>query len=107
MINVIYDRSVPSVTVDGHAKSGEFGHDLVCAACSILTHTLAEDVKRLCQDKRRVRRPIVDIREGKATVACSPIHGMQALTALTFDNVVVGYELLAREYPDNITFKIT
>lgn len=56
MIDVIYDRKRLIVKVKGHAQSGEAGHDLVCAAASILVYTLSANVTELCADRRRVRR---------------------------------------------------
>lgn len=39
MISVIYDRQDFTLTVRGHANTAEYGHDLVCAAASVLLHT--------------------------------------------------------------------
>ena len=55
MITVIYHRDLNRVTVEGHAQSGEVGHDLVCASASILVYTLAafvENMKSCGQVKR-------------------------------------------------------
>ena len=35
MITVVYHRDRNRVSVEGHAQSGEVGHDLVCASASI------------------------------------------------------------------------
>ena len=47
MITVVYHRDRNRVEVEGHAYSGEAGHDLVCASASILTHTLATLAKNM------------------------------------------------------------
>lgn len=40
MTKIIYDTDTLSITMIGHAGAGEYGHDLVCAALSILKHVL-------------------------------------------------------------------
>ena len=106
MINVTYDRKRLILKVKGHAQSGEAGHDLVCAAASILVYTLSANVTELCADRRRVRRPVLDIREGDTTIACAPVHGMQAVTTLVFDTVCAGFAVLQQRYPENIAYKV-
>lgn len=106
MIDVIYDRKRLIVKVKGHAQSGEAGHDLVCAAASMLTYTLAANVTELCADRRNVRRPVLDIREGNTTIACAPVHGMQAVTTLIFDSVCMGFDILQQKYPENLSYKV-
>ncbi len=44
MVQVEYWPRYPLMTVVGHAKTGVYGRDLVCAAVSILAHTLCESV---------------------------------------------------------------
>jgi len=41
MIKAVYDRKENKITVEGHAYSGEPGHDLICAAASVLIYTIA------------------------------------------------------------------
>lgn len=41
-----HDRYV-RLMAEGHALSGEYGHDLVCAAVSVLTITLANNLERM------------------------------------------------------------
>ena len=106
MINVTYDRKRLILKVKGHAHSGEAGHDLVCAAASIRLDTLSANVTELCADRRRVRRPVLDIREGDTTIACAPVHGMQAVTTLVFDTVCAGFAVLQQRYPENLSYKV-
>ncbi len=106
MIDVIYDRKRLTVTVKGHAHSGEAGHDLVCAAASILVYTLSANVTELCGHRQWVRRPVLDIREGDTTISCAPVHGMQTVTTLIFDSVCTGFVVLQQQYPGNITYKV-
>ena len=47
MVVIDYNRQFPRVTVKGHAGTAPAGQDLVCAAVSTLTYTLAENVAQL------------------------------------------------------------
>ena len=108
MINVKYDRKKICVTVEGHAQTGEKGTDLVCAAASILVYTLASDVSALhAGSKRRVRRPVCILEEGKAKISCAPVHGMENVTRLIFDSVCRGFEVLAQRYPLAVRYEIS
>lgn len=106
MIDIVYDRGKHKLTVKGHAKSAPKGEDLVCAGVSALVYTLAANVTHLCEDKSHCRRPVIKLNDGDATIACSPVHGMKALTTLTFNTVCVGFELLAAEYPDFVRYSV-
>ena len=107
MIEVVYNRKKQQVAVKGHANSGEPGHDLVCAAVSTLAYTLASNVQQMRNaDKKAVRRPIVELKEGSATIACTPIHGMTSVVTLVFDAICSGFDILQMRYPENIQYKI-
>ena len=105
MVKIVYHRDLNRVTVEGHAKSGEAGHDLVCASVSILVYTLAsfvENMKRAGQ----VYNPTSELKEGDAVIYCSPPTKYRASVTLVFDSICAGFELLARDYPDNISYEI-
>ena len=105
MIQVVYNRMFNRVTVEGHAQSGEPGHDLVCASASTLTYTLAANVKELVKTGQAAEQ-ITELQEGKAEVSCKPHHRLKAIVSIIFDTVCVGFELLAKEYPDYITYEV-
>ena len=106
MIQAVYDRENLRVAVKGHANSGEKGHDLVCAAASILVYTLAGQVAQMSTDKKRVRRPVIALNEGSATVACRPVHGNRAVVTLVFDSICAGFDILQQRYPENIKYSV-
>ena len=105
MIKVIYDRNHCRVTVEGHAHSGDHGHDLVCASASMLSYTLASFVKNTHKAKQ-VKKPILKLEPGNAVVSCKPKRGFGPAVTLVFDAICGGYELLARNYPNNISYTI-
>ncbi|ENH97960.1 hypothetical protein J416_02861 [Gracilibacillus halophilus YIM-C55.5] len=52
MIQVLIERKnhdITAYTVKGHADSGPYGHDLVCAAVSAITFGAANAVSELCE----------------------------------------------------------
>ena len=105
MIEVTYYREYNRVIVDGHAQSGEVGHDLVCASASILVYTLAAFVENM-KTSGQVKYPTIELADGKATVYCNAPKRIKAPITLAFDTVCAGFELLAHNYPENISYKI-
>lgn len=104
MINVVYDRPSHSLTMGGHAYSGEAGHDLVCAAASILAYTLATSVTNAAQAPGTTSS--IKLETGDAEVVCNPDPKIAGAVMLMYDTVCVGFELLAQNYPDNVSYTI-
>ena len=105
MIKVTYHRDINRVEVEGHAQSGEIGHDLICASASILVYTLATFVENM-KNAGQTKYPKVELTEGYALINCkAPIRYKTPVT-IAFDTVCGGFELLAQNYPDNISYKI-
>ena len=105
MINVTYYRKYNRVTIDGHANSGDPGHDLVCAGVSTLAYTLAANVGNL-EDRGMVRRPTVVLETGKAEIVAKPKPSHKATAELVFQSVCVGFEVLAANYPQYVSYEI-
>ena len=105
MIEVIYYRSFNRVTVKGHAKSAEPGHDLVCASASMLAYTLAANVVNMA-GSGQVREPVKNLKEGNTEISCKPRRNLKATVTLVFDSLCVGFEMLASRYPEYISYEI-
>ena len=105
MIQATYYRKYNRLTVTGHAGAAEPGHDLVCASASMLAYTLAANVANMA-DNGQVRQPIIENNEGNTEIRCTPIHKLKNTVTLIFDSVCVGFELLAHDYPEYITYEI-
>ena len=105
MIQVIYYRKYNRLTVTGHAGAAESGHDLVCASASILAYTLAANVANMA-DNGQVRQPIIKVSEGDTEISCNPRHNLKASVTLVFDSVCVGFQLLAHNHPEYISYEI-
>ncbi|MBR3963873.1 MAG: ribosomal-processing cysteine protease Prp [Clostridia bacterium] len=100
MIDIVYDKRVPSVTVRGHAESAPEGQDTVCAAISALTYTLAADVCRLgCEN-------LVRLQKGDAVISCTPPPALRSVADYLFESICVGFEIISRDYPKNVRYEI-
>ena len=105
MIEVVYHRQYHRVTVKGHAYSGDPGHDLVCAAASILAYTLAANMQNMVE-QGDARSLVMELNVGNAEVSCIPKTKYKHIATLTIDAICAGYELLARNYPSFISYEV-
>ena len=105
MIQVVYYRKYNRLTVNGHAHAGEPGHDLVCAACSALAYTLAANVGNM-EANGHVRNVTVKMEPGDAEICCDVRSGSRMIVACIFEAICVGFEILARDYPQYISYEI-
>ena len=105
MVKVIYHRDRNRVSVTGHAQSGEVGHDLVCASVSILVYTLASFVQNM-KNAKQVYNPTAELKEGDALISCDPPTKYKNSVTLVFDSICGGFDILAKNCPDNISFEM-
>ena len=105
MIQVTYYRSYNRITIQGHARSGEPGHDLICAGVSTLAYTLAANVSNL-KDNGHARNVIMKLEPGDAEISCTVRIGAMAIVTRIYEAICVGFEILARDYPDYISYEI-
>ena len=106
MISVVHDNSRCKLTLKGHAGHGAYGHDLVCASASILVYTLAAALENL-QSEGLITGLSVSFLPGDAEVSCEIKEGSRDTITRVFDTVGVGFRLLARDYPRNISYQMT
>lgn len=100
-----YRRRNCRVIIEGHAGSGEAGHDLVCASASILAYTLAANVESMKATKH-VGRVAIRLRPGDTVIRCRAKKAYDSVTKIVFNSVCAGFELLSRQYPEFISFEI-
>lgn len=105
MIEVTYYRDYNRVTVTGHAGSGPEGHDLVCAAVSALALTLAGNVSHM-ESYGAVRNTVINLADGNAEIQCTAYRRYRDSVAQVYRTVCVGFELLATQYPQNISYEV-
>lgn len=105
MIEITYYRDYNRVTVQGHAGTAPEGHDLVCAAVSAITGTLAANMEQLAQ-KGAVRAPCIRLEKGDAEIGGEYRHGYRSLVQMVVSAICVGFELLAEKYPEAVSYSI-
>ena len=93
-IDYRYSQSTLQLKVEGHAGYAEEGKDIVCAAVSILLHTL---ISALEQSGALMYH---EVDKGDALVLADggAVGGI-------FETVLCGYQFLARECPEYITLR--
>lgn len=96
MIEVRYQRAVPSLAVTGHAQYAEPGQDIVCAAASALMNAAAVSL----QDMDKPKNTLATAKGGKAFV--SYVGRRKDKARVILDTVVNGYRCIEEQYPENI-----
>ncbi len=104
MIRVVYNRKTRRVTVKGHAGAAPKGNDIVCAAVSALTYTLAANALDL-KDCGFTRRVMTRLDHGDSEIHVTPKRPWRGTTDLVFSSVCVGFRLLAENYPKYIEYQ--
>lgn len=103
MIRVEYDRGGCHVAVTGHAGYAERGEDILCAAASMLLQTLAAAVREL-RARGLAEDAAVSLFRGAGEVSCVPVEEYRCVVRTVMDSIVLGYELLARDYTEYVAF---
>ena len=102
MIRVSYSSEELWIAVEGHAQSGPFGQDLVCAAVSALVLTLWENL-RLLEKEEMVESVQQELEGGRAFLACKAKHRFRREAETVFHTVIRGLHCLGRVYPRFLT----
>lgn len=105
MIEIVYHRDLQRVTVKGHAKSAERGHDLVCAAASMLTSTLAKNVQQMEQAEMG-KIQCLSLDDGNAEIWIKPKRRYKYAVGLVFDALCVGFMELAQNEKNFVKFEV-
>ena len=88
-------RTKNEISIKGHAHYAEPGKDIVCAGVSTLVQNLIQSIEELTQDtiQYSMQPGTVDIKFGN----------LSEQAQLLVSSFFVGVELIASEYPDNVT----
>lgn len=93
--------------VKGHAGQAVIGQDIVCASASILTYTVAQIVTDMESKAQLDGKPTIELNSGDATVSCICKDDNGYADALnSYYVAMVGYQLLAHNYPQFVELKI-
>lgn len=89
----------------GHAGQAEAGHDVVCAAATILCYTAAQTALDLYEQGKLRKKPRVDVDRGDATVTLCPRQDAAGEVLAALRTVETGFALLSHHYPGYVTFR--
>lgn len=94
-----------SLTVKGHTGYGEKGTDIVCAAVSILTYTLAKNINSAQYGKGADFKSLIRLEAGDAEVVCVAGDDDSYRDLLRmYREIGEGYSLVAERYPPFVRF---
>ena len=104
MIKVTYtvSKNTVSLTLEGHACSAAYGHDLVCASASILCYTLASALESKYECEELANKPMIVLKEGYARIECSPLQKERRDTLGAYELTVRGFSILSGKYPEYV-----
>lgn len=90
MTRVTYDPAAMRMSIEGHAGAGEPGHDLVCAAASILMLTMEAALRELgwWEQVSILKKP------GMAEFSCCPGKKRMEQSREIFALIFLGYQTL-------------
>ncbi|WP_125768760.1 ribosomal-processing cysteine protease Prp [Companilactobacillus furfuricola] len=97
------DKAIDSFLILGHADSGPYGQDLVCAAVSAVTIGTINNLEKLT----KVQPQVVSDEVNGGHLGCRITGAVSHDTALLLDNLSEILKDIAASYPDNITVSST
>ncbi len=102
MINVTYDKKRMALEVEGHAEYADKGHDIVCAAVSVLFYTAAEKLFEIFGEKYVE----VGVSEaGFAEIKASKLKNSQRCKDI-FEFVLCGIKMIEKDYGEFVKLTI-
>lgn len=91
--------------MEGHAGAGDVGHDIVCAAASILCYTAAQSALDLHAAGKLRKQPRTDVEKGSATITMCPKREAAAEILVMLKTIETGFSLLSHHYSEYVSFE--
>ena len=109
MVTVEYAHSDRAfcLQVYGHARSAPKGEDLVCCAASTLVYTAAQSALDLYEQGALRQFPDTLLDPGNAQVAAVAAPEAIERVEQMFQTIAIGFDMLARQYPQYLMFRET
>ena len=92
-----------TLRLSGHAGQAKKGEDIVCAAASILSYTVAQTIQFMYEQGYLQKKPYLKLEEGNTVIIAKPNPENYEEALHTFFVAQVGYHLLAKNYPQYVT----
>lgn len=90
--------------MEGHAGQADVGHDIVCAAASILCYTAAQTALDMRDRGELRKKPRIDVEAGESVITLCPAKDAEAEAIVALRTVATGFALLAHHYPEYVRF---
>lgn len=104
MIKIKFNPDKYDLKITGHADHGKKGEDIVCSAISTLFYTLGE---ALYESKDMLDGELIfENDNGKGHIWCRPKPEYEGNIARTYWTIMVGFDLVAKNYEKNVKFEI-
>lgn len=103
MTSIEFTPGSYELSVHGHTEYDEEGKDIVCAAISILTYTLAESLE---SSRFLAKELYKEIDKGDVKIKATPKKGREHQVSLIFWTVLNGLQLLVDAYPNHVKLEI-
>ena len=97
-----YDDEQIRLKVNGHAEQAVYGQDIICAAASVLTKTLAQCLKWYGDNGLLRSAPRLKLKGGDANIMCRPKATEFVRVMYDFLFAQTGFVLLAHNYPQYV-----
>ena len=104
MINITFKPETLELEIKGHANQDEKGKDIVCSAISTLFYTLGQSI--IESESMLSRKPVFKDKDGNGYLKCKPKKEYEGNIARSYWTILVGFELVAKEYKDFVTLDI-
>lgn len=104
MITITFKPKTLELEITGHAEHNKKGEDIVCSAISTLFYTLGEALNQT--GDLLEAPPVFKDEKGKGYLCCSPKKAYEGNIACIYRTILIGMELVANNYPKNVTFKV-
>ena len=104
MINITFRPDTRELEMEGHAKHGVKGKDIVCSAVSCLFYTLGESLTRSIS---MLTEPVVfREKDGHGYIRSYPKEEYEGNIEMIYWTILIGLQMLADQYPNNISFNV-
>lgn len=104
MLNITFKPKTLELEITGHAKYGNEGGDIVCAAISSLFYTLYETLNQSAEMQEKA--PKFKDEYGDGYLRSYPKKEYEGNIACIYRTILIGLELIAKNYTKNVAFKV-
>lgn len=104
MIKITFNPEKYDLKITGHADHGKKGEDIVCSAISALFYTLGE---ALYESRDMLEGDLIfENDNGKGHIWCRPKKEYEGNIARTYWTIMVGFDLVAKNYEKNVKMSV-